>query len=137
VAPVAPDPARPRVRLDERSPEATPPPTVLELPTMVRKVITPPPLEPPPLPEPRPVEAVATADELARQAALADQLRMVVAKKAGAERRAAFASSFANKEQAALVIGRGALLEDLHDPEALRRAFVLREVIGPPVALRS
>jgi hypothetical protein len=31
---------------------------------------------------------------------------------------------------------RDRILGDLRDPEALRRAFVLREVLGPPVALR-
>jgi hypothetical protein len=31
---------------------------------------------------------------------------------------------------------RGELMDDLRDPQALRRAFVLREVLGPPVALR-
>jgi hypothetical protein len=31
---------------------------------------------------------------------------------------------------------RDRTLGDLRDPQALRRAFVLREVLGPPVGLR-
>jgi len=31
---------------------------------------------------------------------------------------------------------RTVVLDDLRSPQALRRAFVLREVLGPPVALR-
>ena len=31
---------------------------------------------------------------------------------------------------------RQAVMADLGDPTALRRAFILREVLGPPVALR-
>lgn len=131
--PSVPDPARAKLRREDRSPEATPPPTVLELPPMVRKMLSP---VPPPVPPPLTVESAGAAAELARQAALAEQLRRVVPLKTGEERRAAFANSIADKEQAALVIGRGALLDDLHSPDALRRAFVLREVLGPPVALR-
>jgi hypothetical protein len=113
-----------------RAAAAPPPAAVTELPPVVRKVTV--------TAAPATVEEPAVnAGELARQAALADQLRLVVAKKVGADRRAAFAASFADREQAALVIGRGALLDDLREPDALRRAFVLREVLGPPVALRN
>jgi hypothetical protein len=109
---------------------ATPPAAVTELPPVVRKVTVT--AEQATMEEP-----AVNSGEVARQAALADQLRLIVTKKAGADRRAAFAASFADREQAALVIGRGALLDDLRDPDALRRAFVLREVLGPPVALRN
>jgi hypothetical protein len=133
-APPAPEPARPRLRVQDRSPEATTPPSVLELPPMVRKVFGPAPaVEPTPIP----VEAVTSSAELARQAALADQLRQVIARKTAEERRATFASSLADQQQVALLVNREALLDDLHDPEALRRAFILREVLGPPMAMRN
>ena len=45
--------------------------------------------------------------------------------------------SHAAQAEAAAVAARLAVLEDLRDPAALRRAFVLREVIGPPIALRN
>jgi hypothetical protein len=126
---------RPKLAREDRSPQATPPPVVLELPPMIRKMLTP---VPTPATAAAPVDPDAAA-ELARQAELAEQLRQVIALKTGTgeERRAAFASSIADKEQVALAAGRGALLDDLRDPAALRRAFVLREVLGPPVALRN
>lgn len=122
----APDPARPIVRAQERSPQATTPPAVSELPSMVRKVLAsrraP---EPPPLPDAAGVQAA----ELARQAALAEQLRAAVARR---ERSAAaFAASQAATAQPATELG------DLQDPAELRRAMVLREILGPPLSLRG
>ena len=46
------------------------------------------------------------------------------------------ATAPADQEAAALAARRGAVLDDLRDADALRRAFVLREILGPPVALR-
>jgi hypothetical protein len=134
IAPAAAEPDRPRLRREDRSPEATPPPAVLELPPIFRRMLAP---QAAPVPPPLPAQSNAAAAELARQAALAEQLRQVEAQPTGDERRAAFASAIADKEQAALVAGRAALLDDLHSPDALRRAFILREVLGPPVALRN
>jgi hypothetical protein len=59
-----------------------------------------------------------------------------VATRVADERRTAVAIANVDQEHAALVIGRNAVLDDLRDPAALKRAFVLREVLGPPVALR-
>ena len=39
-------------------------------------------------------------------------------------------------ERGLLTGSRGDLLADLRDPASLRRAFVLREVLGTPVGLR-
>ena len=39
-------------------------------------------------------------------------------------------------ERGLLTGSRGDLLADLRDPTSLRRAFVLREVLGTPVGLR-
>jgi hypothetical protein len=60
--------------------------------------------------------------------------------RAAAQRRAA-QLAVATKEEAGTggavrSLARGNLLADLREPESLRRAFVLREVLGPPVALR-
>lgn len=79
---------------------------------------------------------------LARQRALQEQLQAL------ADRRAALAAS--RSEAPAMVAATsagvgaarvatpksGALLRDLRDPESMRRAIILREVLGPPVALR-
>ncbi len=90
----------------------------------------------------RPVPAPPPLDDgvLARQRALQEQLQAL------ADRRAALAAarSEAPATVAAMSAGApraaspksGALLRDLRDPESMRRAIVLREVLGPPVALR-
>jgi len=132
-APVAPpDPDRPRLRPEERSPEATPPPLVIQLPQVVREVMQP--TRSPAAPESAALAAAQEA-EMMRQQALAGQLREIVERKRAVERRAAAAAP-ADQEAAALAARRGAVLDDLRDADALRRAFVLREILGPPVALR-
>ncbi len=91
------------------------------------------------------VESMESAS-LRRQRELEEQLRAVEAQRVEARRRA--------QEVAAREIGAGAqknvwaspsagvgvagagVREELRDPRALRRAFVLREVLGPPVGLR-
>ena len=82
------------------------------------------------------VEAQRQAEILERQAALAEQLRQAQEMKAAAARRVAFEEANADKESAVLGETRTTVLGDLRSPDALRRAFILREVIGPPVALR-
>lgn len=42
----------------------------------------------------------------------------------------------AESETGVLTAARGSLLADLREPGSLRRAWVLREVLGAPVALR-
>jgi len=108
--------------------------------------VAPPPVLPQvavPKPEPRPtraaisqLEAQRTAEILEQQAALAEQLRLADELKASVARRTQFQTEAAGKEEAARTAVRSALGDDLRDPAALRRAFILREVLGPPVALR-
>lgn len=82
------------------------------------------------------LESQRAAEILEEQAAMADRLRDLEAMKAAAQRRAAFEALSVSPAAVARQEARGALLDDLHRPEALRRAFVLREVLGPPVGLR-
>lgn len=81
-------------------------------------------------------EAQHAAEILEQQIALADRLRQVEAAKAAAQRRALLEQQTVAVATVERRKNRGALLEDLRDPAALRRAFVLREVLGPPVGLR-
>jgi len=94
------------------------------------------PLEPPP----EPLSTAITVAELERQSQLADQLRALVEARASTERRAAEVTADlkteADSERGMLTASRGGLLADLRDPASLRRAFVLREVLGPPLGLR-
>ena len=116
----------------ERSPEATPPP--ITLPEIFREVMQP---RPEPVPQPpRRTMTVNMAEEAERQATLMEKLKEAELMKASAQRRMAFEASTADKEPAALQQARTVVLDDLRSPQALRRAFVLREVLGPPVALR-
>ncbi|GAB1488883.1 hypothetical protein MASR2M8_13310 [Opitutaceae bacterium] len=91
--------------------------------------------ETPRAPQPPPVDDGV----LARQRALQEQLQAL------AERRAAIAAArsgasapVATAKAAVRVMPAktGALLRDLRDPESMRRAIILREVLGPPVSLR-
>jgi hypothetical protein len=76
------------------------------------------------------------AEILEHQSLLVEQLRQAQEMKMVALRRARFEGEVTDKEEAAKVAVRLALGDDLRDPAALRRAFVLREILGPPVALR-
>lgn len=82
------------------------------------------------------MDAQRQAEVLEQQAALMDKLRQLEETKAAALRRAAFEASTVSPAAAARTQARGALIDDLRNPAALRRAFVLREVLGPPVGLR-
>lgn len=106
-----------------RSPEATMPEVLREL------------RQPEPQVSRRMVQANA-AEELERQATLREKLEEARVMKEAALKRAAFEASIADKEPAVLQQARAVVLDDLRSPQALRRAFVLREVLGPPVALR-
>ena len=90
---------------------------------------------PPPL-----VSARVSNAELERQEELAAQLKALEEARADAKRRAAHVVEgkrvTAESEPALRSAARGQLLADLSDPKSLRRAFVLREVLGAPVALR-
>ncbi len=122
----------PRIGPGDRSPEATTPPVTL--PEIIRQVLQPQPVH---APNTR-TETMALAEEAERQAALREQLLEAEQMKAAAARRVAFeaATATSDKEGMALSGVRLTVLEDLRDPVALRRAFILREVLGPPVALR-
>jgi hypothetical protein len=78
--------------------------------------------------------------QLERQEELAEQMRILEESRVLAQRRAAQAKAAvrneSQSERGMLTASRGNLLTDLRDPRSLRRAFVLREVLGPPVALR-
>lgn len=93
-----------------------------------------------PPPPPPPVAVHVNRAEIERQEQLAEELRAAEAAKALAERRAAHLrdAELARANPLALqrAATRGRLLEDLRDAQSLRRAFVLREVLGPPVGLR-
>jgi hypothetical protein len=95
---------------------------------------------PPPLPPPVPMASERRAAELERQEQLAEQLRQAEETRVLAQRRAthrAEARATEGRSESALrEVARTKLLDDLRDPQSLRRAFVLREVLGPPVGLR-
>ncbi len=82
---------------------------------------------------------------LRRQRELEEQLRAAEAQRAEARRRAqeitareigAPGVQKAAWASASVRTGGAGVREELKDPRALRRAFVLREVLGPPVGLR-
>ncbi|MSU23592.1 MAG: hypothetical protein EXS32_07180 [Opitutus sp.] len=77
---------------------------------------------------------------LERQQQLADEMRVLVEARAMAERQAAELAqekkAVAESETGVLTSARGDLLAGLREPGSLRRAWVLREVLGAPVALR-
>ena len=81
------------------------------------------------------VEAQHQAEILERQATLAEQLAQAVAMKASLLKRTTFETNISESD-ATNDRSRRALVGELRDPAALRRAFVLREILGPPVALR-
>ena len=103
------------------------------------QVAAPPP--PPPLPVVRAVSAHESRSfELERQQQLADQLRSLEEERVLVKRRAsniaAEKQADAQSETGLRSVARGKLMDDLRDAEGLRRAFVLREVLGTPVGLR-
>ncbi len=131
--PVQSNPDRPRIFPADRSAEATTPPTVTTLPEIIREVMRPT-VELPPL-EPEPVAEVAA--EMPPSFAEVERLQAEEAHARGVvERRAAVQAAIANRDSGLLAANRAALLQDLRDPAALRRAFILREVLGPPLASR-
>ncbi len=93
--------------------------------------------EPPPLARVgmTPDEAERSTEMLAKQAAIAEQLRQAVEIKTAALRRLRSEGGISVSEQGSKQV-RAALVEDLRDAATIRRAFILREIIGPPVALR-
>jgi len=82
------------------------------------------------------VDAQRQAEILEQQAAMMEKLREAELMKASVKRRTDFEESTADHTAEARTAIRSTLLDDLSGPAALRRAFILREVLGPPVALR-
>ena len=81
-------------------------------------------------------EAQRQAEILEQQAALAEKLQEAQVMKAAAIKRAQYEATTADHTAEVQTLTRSTVLGDLRDPTALRRAFILREVLGPPVALR-
>jgi hypothetical protein len=132
-------------------PEAPPPLVMRQSPPVRRTAV--PPLEPFGGPmrrtweqlerklAPRVPDIVPTASaELERQEQATKAIRSLEVAQLTLDRRnlraADAAQAVAEAEPALRTKAREQLLEDLRDPASLRRAFVLREVLGAPVGLR-
>lgn len=76
------------------------------------------------------------AEILEEQAALMERLREAEVMKAAAQKRLEFEAATADPAPELRAQTRSTVVEDLRSPAALRRAFILREVLGPPVSLR-
>lgn len=83
------------------------------------------------------VQSQRQAQIMAEQTAWASKLEEATRMKASVARRTEFESGTADHTGQNRSVIRQGLLGELRSPEALRRAFVLREVLGPPVALRK
>jgi hypothetical protein len=137
-------------RRGEQAPAEWSPPPLMPEPEEERTFRSPPIEEPPEMDVPPPVLAPARTRQpepafqvasetleasLVRQELLAQELQSLNEQRALASRRAAVVA-----ESEAVVARRdlagNELRHDLRDPRSLRRAMVLREVLGPPVAMR-
>lgn len=104
-------------------------------PPLVREVVV---TQAPPLPRRglTALEAQRQAEILEEQATLAERLQEAQQMKIAAQKRARYEAATADHSNVARSLSRSTVLDDLRDPAALRRAFILREVLGRPVALR-
>ena len=129
--------------LERQRSRETRPASPLEAPRPIASPLAPPRaarrLEPPSLP------AVGTSDEiLAKQREMVEALRAIDEQKTAASRRRTVEAMVSGAEGTEAVYAKTAvaavnaqrLLGDLKDRQQLRRAVVLREVLGAPVALR-
>jgi hypothetical protein len=93
-----------------------------------------------PEPPPQVVVARTSTAELERQQRIAEELRIAEEHKLIARRRAAHLAAdqeaAAQSEPALRVAAHDRLLSELRDVHSIRRAIVLREVLGTPVGLR-
>jgi len=94
-----------------------------------------------PLPAPSAPAAVSedrSRQELERQRQLAEQMRLLEEARSAARRRSEeqAAAQAAQTAAASHASARGLVAGELGDPRALRRAFVLREILDAPVGLR-
>jgi hypothetical protein len=76
------------------------------------------------------------AEILEEQAAMMEKLREAEVMKAAAQKRVEFETATADPTPQIRAQVRSTVVDDLRSPAALRRAFILREIIGPPAALR-
>lgn len=83
------------------------------------------------------VESQRHAEILEQQAAWEEKLREAQRMKAAIQKRTTYEAATADQSAVTLSATRNTVVGDLKSPEALRRAFILREVLGPPVALRQ
>ena len=153
-----------RRKIAERRGQGAPPPVPAPAPQLepfnpLRPVFREQPAAPPPMPPPAPtVREVVVYDDTAaleRQRRMAEQLEQLEQQRREAQRAAravsesrgsvhagAWSRSNAGDSASAMVrqgspaLGGRALAAELRDPQALRRAVVMREVLDPPVALR-
>ena len=143
-----------RRMIAERRSEAVPPewsaPPAMPEPEEERSFRSPPIEEPPELALPPPLsppvwsQKAETADSLAKEtleASLVRQEQLAVELQSLNEQRVLAARRAAVVAEGEAVVARRDLVSnelrhDLRDPRSLRRAMVLREVLGPPVALR-
>lgn len=88
-----------------------------------------------PMTQPPPFQATAAAI-LERQRQLEEQMRQLEVDRKAARRKAAAVAAQAATVVPTATTERGGLLADLRGADNLRRAIVLREVLGPPVGLR-
>lgn len=86
-------------------------------------------------------ESTAVANELARQKILEERMREIEALKIARENQPRIEARAILKRgggfgERVTVTGKGQLRDVLRDPGELRRAVILREILGPPVGLR-
>ena len=118
-----------------------PPPAEAEPPPLYRREPEPPPVRPRPQPMPVEPQVAARQEEDPWKSVWAQQQKLQEQMKALNDARRK-AKEFVNPQTAAVAprsvpLVRGASLrEELGDRDRLRRAIILREVIGPPVGLR-
>lgn len=99
----------------------------------LERKLQPPPARPVPTPTANRVE-LERQYRLAEELRVADDVRLQVARRAAHQANAK--AEAAETPTALLTATRQRLLSDLRDPNSLRRVILLREVLGPPVALR-
>jgi hypothetical protein len=82
------------------------------------------------------LDAQRQAEILEEQAAMMERLREVEVMKAAAQKRVEFETATSDPSPELRAQTRSTVVQDLRSSAALRRAFILKEVLGPPVALR-
>lgn len=120
----------------EVPPPAPEPPPIFQRDTMAPRPVATPLREARRAPEPPSVMAESNAAAiLERQRELEEKMRALAEARRETQRKAA-AMAALQAESAKAAPVRGDLLTDLRGARNLRRAIVLREVLGPPVAMR-